>query len=75
MTPFRSWRSDAAALVEKVNTTLMMGFTTPQLRQIILTATNAVPASDANQRALGAVYSGGHLERISSTPAAPAPAA
>lgn len=56
MTPFRVLAANPAALVDKVNTTLMMGRMTPQLRQIILTATNAVPASDTTQRALGAVY-------------------
>lgn len=56
MTPFRVLAATPAALVDKVNTTLMMGRMTPQLRQIILTATNAVPASDTTQRALGAVY-------------------
>ncbi len=56
MTPFRVIANDTAALVEKVNTTLMMGRMTPQLRQIIVDATNAIPVSDPNQRALGAVY-------------------
>ncbi len=56
MTPFRVLAADPAALVEKVNTTVMMGRMTPQLRQIILNATTAVPVSDTTQRALGAVY-------------------
>ncbi len=56
MTPFRVIANDTAALVEKVNTTLMMGRMSPQLRQIIVDATNAIPVSDPNQRALGAVY-------------------
>ena len=56
MTPFRVLAGNPAALVEKVNQTLMMGRMSPQLRQILLDATNAVPASDVNQRALGAVY-------------------
>ena len=56
MTPFRVIAGDTAALVEKVNTTLMMGRMSPQLRQIIVDATNAIPVSDPNQRALGAVY-------------------
>ena len=56
MTPFRVLAANPAALVEKVNQTLMMGRMSPQLRQILLDATNAVPASDVNQRALGAVY-------------------
>lgn len=56
MTPFRVIANDTAALVEKVNTTVMMGRMSPQLRQIITDATNAIPVSDPNQRALGAVY-------------------
>lgn len=56
MTPFRVLAANPAALVDKVNATLMMGRMSPSLRQIILDATNAVPASDPNQRALGAVY-------------------
>ncbi len=56
MTPFRVLAGNPAVLVEKVNTALMMGRMSSQLRQIILDATNAVPASDPNQRALGAVY-------------------
>jgi len=56
MTPFRVLAANPAALLDKVNQTLMMGRMTPQLRQIILDATNAIPASDVNQRALGAVY-------------------
>lgn len=56
MTPFRVLAGNPAALVDKVSTTLMMGRMTPQLRQILLDATNAVPANDVNQRALGAVY-------------------
>jgi hypothetical protein len=56
MTPFRVLAGNPAALVEKVNTTLMMGRMSAALRQILLDATNAVPASDVNQRALGAVY-------------------
>ncbi|MEZ5417566.1 MAG: DUF1800 family protein [Vicinamibacterales bacterium] len=56
MTPFRVLAGDPAALVEKVNTALMMGRMSAGLRQILLDATNAVPASDVNQRALGAVY-------------------
>jgi len=56
MTPFRVLAANPATLVEKVNTSLMMGRMSPQLRQIILDATSAVPSSDVNQRALGAVY-------------------
>ncbi len=56
MTPFRVLASDPAALVEKVNTALMMGRMSPALRQILIDATSAVSASDVTQRALGAVY-------------------
>lgn len=56
MTPFRVLAGDPAALVQKVNTTLMMGRMSSQLRQILIDATTAVPATDPNQRALGAVY-------------------
>lgn len=56
MTPFRVIANDTAALVEKVNATIMMGRMSPQLRQIIVDATNAIPVTDPNQRALGAVY-------------------
>ncbi len=56
MTPFRVVAGNPTALVDKVSATLMMGRMSPQLRQVILDATNAVPASDPNQRALGAVY-------------------
>lgn len=56
LTPFRVIAADTAALVEKVNATLMMGRMSPSLRQILTTATNAVPATDTFQRAVGALY-------------------
>ncbi|MGZ8243917.1 DUF1800 domain-containing protein [Methylomagnum sp.] len=46
--------NDPAALVEKVNQVLLQGRMSNELRQIILTATQA--GYDANQRAFGAVY-------------------
>ena len=39
-----------------VNQRLMMGRMSSQLRQVLITATAAVPASDPNQRAIGAIY-------------------
>ena len=55
-TPFQSAAGDPAALVDMVNQRLMMGRMSSQLRQVIISATQAVPASDANQRAVGALY-------------------
>ena len=43
---------------------LMMGRMSSQLRQVLITATAAVPASDPSQRAIGAALSGGDLERV-----------
>ena len=39
-----------------VNQRLMMGRMSSQLRQVLITATAAVPASDPSQRAIGAIY-------------------
>ena len=39
-----------------VNQRLMMGRMSSQLRQVLITATPAVPASDPSQRAIGAIY-------------------
>jgi hypothetical protein len=52
--PFVALGNDPAALVEKVNQVLFQGRMSSELRQIILTATQA--GYDANQRAFGAVY-------------------
>jgi uncharacterized protein (DUF1800 family) len=52
--PFTAVAGDPAALVEKVNQTLLLGRMSPELRQIITSATKA--ASDSRQRALGALY-------------------
>lgn len=56
LTPFRVIAAEATALVDKVNSVLMMGRMSPSLRQILITATNAVPATDTTQRAVGALY-------------------
>ena len=55
-TIFNTVAPDAAALVDLVNQRLMMGRMSSQLRSLLITATNAVPASDPNQRAIGALY-------------------
>jgi uncharacterized protein (DUF1800 family) len=54
LAPYTALAGDPAALVEKVNQTLMQGRMSEELRQIILTAT--IAAQDANSRALGALY-------------------
>ena len=54
--PFQAAAGDPAALVDMVNQRLMMGRMSSQLRQVLITATQAVPASDPNQRAIGAIY-------------------
>ena len=55
-TIFTTVAGDAAALVDLVNQRLMMGRMSGQLRSLLITATNAVPASDPNTRAIGALY-------------------
>ena len=54
--PFQAAAGDPAALVDMVNQRLMMGRMSSQLRQVLITATAAVPASDPSQRAIGAIY-------------------
>ncbi|MCA1584793.1 MAG: DUF1800 domain-containing protein, partial [Acidobacteria bacterium] len=54
--PYNALAGDPPALVEKVNQSLMFGRMSNELRQVILMATNAVPAADTTQRALGALY-------------------
>jgi uncharacterized protein (DUF1800 family) len=54
--PYQAVAGDPAALVEMVNQNLMFGRMSNELRQIIIAATTAVPASDVVQRALGALY-------------------
>ncbi len=51
---FTALGNDPNALLDKVNEVLFQGRMSPELRQIILTATQA--GYDANQRAFGAVY-------------------
>lgn len=55
-TIFQTVAPNATALVDLVNQRLMMGRMSSQLRGILITATNAIPASDPNQRAIGALY-------------------
>ena len=55
-TLFNTVAGDSAALVDLVNQRLMMGRMSSQLRSLLITATNAVPASDPSQRAIGALY-------------------
>lgn len=54
--PYQLQAGNPAALVEMVNQNLMFGRMSNELREIITAATNAVPASDVVQRALGALY-------------------
>jgi uncharacterized protein (DUF1800 family) len=54
--PYQAAAGNPAALVAMVNQRLMMGRMSPQLRDVLITATTAVPASDVNQRAVGAIY-------------------
>jgi hypothetical protein len=54
--PFQAAAANPTALVDMVNQRLMMGRMSSQLRQVLITATAAVPASDTNQRAVGALY-------------------
>ena len=53
---FQAAAGDPAGLVDMVNERLMMAACSSQLRQVLITATQAVPASDPNQRAVGAIY-------------------
>lgn len=54
--PYKLLAGNPAALVEKVNQTLMFGRMSNELRELIVTATDAVRESDTRQRALGALY-------------------
>ncbi len=54
--PYQSQAASPQALVEMVNQNLMFGRMSNELREVITAATIAVPASDAVQRALGALY-------------------
>lgn len=54
LAPFVAVAGDSAALVEKVSQTLFFGQMSNELRQALITLTNATPY--ANDRALGALY-------------------
>src|SRR5690606_9763165 len=59
LAPFEAAAGNAAALVELVNQRLMFGRMSPELRELILAATNAITDTDADdlrQRAIGALY-------------------
>jgi hypothetical protein len=56
LTPFTAVAADAAALVELVNQRLMFGRMTPELRDLLVVATSALPASSTRDRAVGALY-------------------
>ena len=55
-TIFNTVADAPAALVDLVNQRLMMGRMSSQLRSLLITATAAIPVSDPNQRAIGALY-------------------
>jgi uncharacterized protein (DUF1800 family) len=56
LSPYIALAGDPAALAERVNQSLMFGRMSTELREIIVNATNAVPASQTRDRALGALY-------------------
>jgi Protein of unknown function (DUF1800) len=56
LTPFTAIAADSAALVQRVGQTLMFGRMSPELRDLIVAATDAIPTSSARDRALGALY-------------------
>jgi uncharacterized protein (DUF1800 family) len=56
LTPFTALAGDVPALVERVNQSLMFGRMTPELRELIVAATNAVPVASPRDRAVGALY-------------------
>ena len=56
LNPYKALAGNPATLVERVNQNLMFGRMSNELRDLITVATNAVPASDTTQRALGALY-------------------
>jgi uncharacterized protein (DUF1800 family) len=55
LAPFTAVAANDTALVDRVNQALMFGTMSPQLRQIIIEATRAIP-SNTTQRAQGALY-------------------
>ncbi len=56
LTPYTSVAANAQTLVNKVDHALMFGRMSADLRQVLLTATNAISASNTRERALGAVF-------------------
>ena len=56
LTPYMNVAANPAALIEMVDHRLMFGRMSAQLRQILLTTTSAISASNTRQRALGALY-------------------
>jgi hypothetical protein len=56
LTPFISTASSPEALISLVDHRLMFGRMSSELRQILLTTTSAISASNTRQRALGALY-------------------
>jgi hypothetical protein len=56
LAPFAALATSPSALADGVNERLMHGRMSTELRDIIITATTAVPVASANQRALGALY-------------------
>jgi hypothetical protein len=56
LAPYQALAATPAALVERVNQTMMFGRMSAALREVITVATNAVPATDTRERALGALF-------------------
>ncbi len=56
LTPFISVAATPLTLVNKVDHALMFGRMSNELRERLVTATTAIPASNTRERALGAVY-------------------
>jgi hypothetical protein len=54
--PFTAIAANTEALVDRVNQTLMFGRMTPELRDLLIAATNAIVATRTRDRALGALY-------------------
>jgi uncharacterized protein (DUF1800 family) len=56
LAPYQALAGNVPQLVEKVNQQMMFGRMSTELREILTTATNAVPVSNTRERALGALY-------------------
>ena len=56
LTPYMNVAANPAALIDMVDHRLMFGRMSTPLRQILLTTTTAISASNTRQRALGALY-------------------